>query len=43
MVDLAVYMICVGMIVVGALGMIRALSITGRVRMVLACRATWTG
>ena len=39
MVDLAVYLICVGMVVLGALGMIRALSIAGKTRMVVACVA----
>lgn len=39
MIELALYLICVGMVLIGALGMIRALSIPGRTRMVLACLA----
>lgn len=39
MVELGLYLVSVGMIVIGALGMIRALSIPGKTRMILACAA----
>lgn len=39
MIELGIYLISAGLVVIGALGLIRALAIPARVRMIFACLA----